>query len=190
MSFEGVAAIRMIPAAPRNLWATAWWRYARNPVRVLAAEPETERLARRHAFQERREILIGGARRIVLAAAVLEIARSPSFSFKADVVIRLRQQVGIHWKLVGPAAPQIRAVLQSPEILSGEQRAARRRAARRRAERVSEIHALASHPVEVWGAADCVAVCSEVRPRGIVRDAKQNVGTRIGGASGKSQCAN
>ncbi|HVH30040.1 MAG TPA: ABC transporter permease, partial [bacterium] len=37
MSVQGVAAVRMLPAARRNLWAAAWWRYARNRVRVAAA---------------------------------------------------------------------------------------------------------------------------------------------------------
>ena len=37
MSLQGVAAVRVIRTVPRSPWATAWWQYARNPLRLLAA---------------------------------------------------------------------------------------------------------------------------------------------------------
>ena len=75
------------------------------PVRILTAEPETERLAGRHALQKRRKILADRPCRIVLAPAELEITGTPALSFEADMITRLRQQVGINRKLVRPAAP-------------------------------------------------------------------------------------
>src|SRR5205807_1172800 len=67
MSFEGVAAIRMIPAAPRNLWATAWWRYARNPVRVLGAAGGGGGVCRR----------LGGLRRLAPGGNLHRLAGAP-----------------------------------------------------------------------------------------------------------------
>ena len=75
MSFEGVAAIRMIPAAPRNLWATAWWRYARNPVRVLAA----------------------AAALVIVAASVLAPLLAPT-RYDVSVIAESLQQPSVrHW---------------------------------------------------------------------------------------------
>src|SRR5438876_5416593 len=75
MSFEGVAAIRMIPAAPRNLWATAWWRYARNPVRVLAA----------------------AAALVIVAASVLAPLLAPT-RYAVSVIAESLQQPSVrHW---------------------------------------------------------------------------------------------
>src|SRR3989449_6342330 len=75
MSFEGVAAVRMIPGAPRNLWATAWWRYARNPVRVLAAAA---------AF-------------VIVAASVLAPLLAPT-RYDVSVIAESLQQPSIrHW---------------------------------------------------------------------------------------------
>src|SRR5256886_16007055 len=75
MSVEGVAAIRMIPAAPRNLWATAWWRYARNPVRVLAA----------------------AAALVIVAASVLAPLLAPT-RYDVSVIAESLQQPSVrHW---------------------------------------------------------------------------------------------
>src|SRR2546430_16531585 len=75
MSFEGVAAVRMIPAAPRNLWATAWWRYARNPVRVLAA----------------------AAALVIVAASVLAPLLAPT-RYDVSVITESLQQPSVrHW---------------------------------------------------------------------------------------------
>src|SRR2546425_9553715 len=79
MSFEGVAAVRMIPGAPRNLWATAWWRYARNPVRVLAAAA---------AF-------------VIVAASVLAPLLAPT-RYDVSVIAESLQQPSIrHWLRTG-----------------------------------------------------------------------------------------
>src|SRR2546426_379829 len=75
MSLEGVAAVRMIPAAPRNLWATAWWRYARNPVRVLAA----------------------AAALVIVAASVLAPLLAPT-RYDVSVIAESLQQPSVrHW---------------------------------------------------------------------------------------------
>src|SRR5207247_10766526 len=75
MSFEGVAAVRMIPAAPRNLWATAWWPYARNPVRVLAAAPAL----------------------VIVAASVLAPLLAPTRYDVSGIAESLQQPSVRHW---------------------------------------------------------------------------------------------
>src|SRR2546428_13119620 len=75
MSFEGVAAVRMIPGAPRNLWATAWWRYARNPVRVLAA----------------------AAALVIVAASVLAPLLAPTRYDVSVIAESLQQPTVRHW---------------------------------------------------------------------------------------------
>src|SRR2546428_12284619 len=75
MSFEGVEAIRMIPAAPRNLCATPWWRYARNPVRVRAA----------------------AAALVIVAASVLAPLLAPT-RYDVSVIAESLQQPSVrHW---------------------------------------------------------------------------------------------
>src|SRR2546429_5848720 len=75
MSLEGVAAVRMIPAARRNLWAPVWWRYARKPVRVLGA----------------------GVALVIVAASVLAPLLAPT-RYDVSVIAESLQQPSVrHW---------------------------------------------------------------------------------------------
>jgi hypothetical protein len=46
---------------------------------------------------------------------------------------------------------------------------------------VREVHPFARDPIEARRATDFVSIRAEVVPRGVVRDAQENVGPRIGG---------
>jgi len=75
MSLQGVAAVRMLPAARRNLWAAAWWRFARNRVRVLAA----------------------GTALLIVAASVAAPLVAPTRYDVAEIAESLQQPSPRHW---------------------------------------------------------------------------------------------
>jgi ABC-type dipeptide/oligopeptide/nickel transport system permease subunit len=75
MSLQGVAAARLIRTAPRSPWATAWWQYIRNPVRVLAAL----------------------AALLIVGASVLAPVLAPTRYDVADIADSLQPPSSRHW---------------------------------------------------------------------------------------------
>src|SRR5262249_25902962 len=68
-------------------------------VRIVAAEPEANRLALRPRVEEGGEILEPGAGGVALASAGFLAAGAPAFSREADLVAGLFEQVGNDGKL-------------------------------------------------------------------------------------------
>src|SRR5262245_13470202 len=148
-------------------------------MRVLTAKPKAERLACRDSFEKLGEALERRPSRIALPSARLKIPRPPALARHADDIAGGFKLIRINLEFVRQETPQVPAFCEAVRILAGENRGTRRRAARRSAERVREQHALARDAVERGRLYRLIAVNAGMRINPVIRQAKEDIGTRV-----------
>ena len=152
-------------------------------MRIPAAQPEAERLIRGLLAEERVKALEGVAGRVARSAARLEAAGGPALAGVPNPVASLLEHVRVGRELARQRAVDVARLLQPPDRLSGQESTTGWAARRRVAEGVGEQDTVACHLVEGGCLDDRVPHRAGMHPRLIVRDAEQDVGGIIRGAS-------
>ncbi len=153
-------------------------------MRIGAAEPEHEGLARAALREELVELLELRPGRIARAPARLELTRSPALAHEADVIASPLEQIGIHGEPLGKKSVEIAPFGKTMNRLTGEEGGTRRCARGGRGERVQEECAFAGNPVERRRRDGAIAVPSGVGERPVVGDGEKDVGPRLCRLSG------
>jgi len=166
-------------------------------VRLVPPVPEAERVALGPGGEEVGEVsrvvvatdrsgrggqlagLIRRARQMPrLAIPLARDARRPALAREADVIVLLAQHLGVGLELGGEIAPVIGRRFELPGVAPGQNAGPRRRALGVRRIRIGKEHPRASHAVERGRLHPGASVRAHMGPRGIVRNAEENVGPR------------